>query len=1052
MKLVSTALIAACACILPVIAVAQPAISLGGTWAFKLDPEDKGLGEQWQQTALPGSIELPGSTDTGGFGNDNPERRVAYLSRLKEYTGPAWYQREVSIPADWANRHITLFLERCHWETQVWVDAQSIGIQDSLCVPHVYDLSTALTPGTHRLTIRVDNAMKYNVGINAHSVTEHTETNWNGIIGRMELRAQPPVFIQSVKTFPDVAARAVRAAAVINNTADTPFRGAIKGAVRLLTNGADSAGEGIRVSASVTAQPKTGTTVELLIAFGDQARLWDEFSPSVYELEVALTPENGTPGDEDHYTARFGLREIGQAGTHVALNGRPVMIRGNLECCIFPLTGFPATDIAPWRRMYAIARSYGLNHFRFHSWCPPEAAFDAADEAGFTLHVETPVWTELGSDPKTDAFIHAEADRILEAYGNHPSFCMMAVGNEPSGPRKREFLTDIVTEWKQKDPRRLYTTCAGWPELPVSNYHVVHQRWNKPCRLHGGPLSPDTLIDYREVIQDSRVPVIAHELGQWCVYPSYEEIPKYTGVLRPRNLEVFRESLDAHHMLDQAAAFSQASGALQTLMYKADIEAILRTPGAGGFQLLQLQDFPGQGSALMGFLDAFWDSKGYCTPEQFREFCSETVPLLRMAKFIWNNAETFSAAAEIAHFGLAPLPQAQPQWVITSGGKEIASGTLPACDIPLGNGTPLGTITLDLAALPAPAQYEITLAIANTPYRNRWPFWVYPAAVDTTAPENVLIAQEWDEQALETLAKGGNVLLLPSYLGRGYSVLSAFEPIFWNMQWFPGQRRQLGLLCDPAHPAFAQFPTDNHTNWQWWDLLNQSRAMNLDAFPLDFRPFLQDIDDWNTNHRLGYAFEAKVANGNLVVCSLDLLDDLGQRPAARQLRYSLLQYMASPQFHPAYPLDPAVIAAMFERPPIEVVKVDAEASGYEGYKAADGDPATIWHTPWGEGAPGFPHEIQLLLKQESIITGLRYLPRQDIANGRIAEYEVFVSADGTDWGQSVQKGTLKNIAAEQEIRFGAPQRGKYLKFIARSDFDHQPFAAIAELSVNTETN
>lgn len=1025
---------------------AEPTMPLDGPWAFRLDPANQGISENWQQATLPDTITLPGSTDEAGYGTENAERRVAYLSRLWEYTGPAWYQREVVIPERWAGKHVTLFLERAHWETQVWVDDAKAGMCDSLCVPHIYDLSALLTPGPHRLTLRVDNTIKYKVGINAHSITEHTQTNWNGIVGRIELRAQDPVHVKSVAVFPNVSKHEAKLLVTIRNATESAASGTIECEARLQVKDPQDASEA-DAEIPFAAPPGQETSVELILVLGDGVRLWDEFSPALYELAVTVAGEANGQSFEDTQTTRFGMREMGQVGTHVAINGRPIMIRGTLECCIFPLTGYPATDVAAWKRMYDIARSYGLNHFRFHSWCPPEAAFDAADEAGFTLHVETPVWTELGSDTNTDLFIHEEANRILAAYGNHPSFCMMAVGNEPSGPKKGEFLREIVWEWKQKDPRRLYTTCAGWPELPLSNYHVVHQRWDKPYRLHGGPLRPDTMVDYFEVIKDAPVPVIAHELGQWCVYPSYEEIPKYTGALRARNLEVFRESLDAHHMLDQAQTFSQASGALQTLMYKADIEAILRTPGTGGYQLLQLQDFPGQGSALMGFLDAFWDSKGYCTPEQFREFSSETVPLLRLEKFIWTNGETLTAKTEISHFGPAPLTQASPTWTITSDGKQVASGRLPQLDIPLGNGTPLGEFHVDLSAFTSPAKYTVTLALEGTPWRNHWDLWVYPAVVDTAPPADVLIANEWTPEVADVLEKGGKVLLLPGYLAPGCSVSSAFEPVFWNMQWFPGQRRQLGILCDPAHPAFAQFPTDRHTNWQWWDLLNKSRAMNLDSFPPDFRPFLQVIDDWNTNRRLGFAFEARVANGKLLVCSLDVADGLDQRLAARQLRHSLLAYLAGDQFSPAATLEPAAVEALFLRPDVEVARVDSEATGYEGVKAIDGDPATAWHTPWGAGSPGFPHEIQLRLKTERPVAGLRYLPRQDVANGYIAKYEVYVSSDGQDWGQPVAKGKFEKGPAEQLVRFEKPVTGRYVRLVALSDFAGDPFLAVAELEV-----
>lgn len=1008
-------------------------ISLAGEWRFQLDPDSKGIVGKWQDAALPGAIRLPGSLNEQGIGRATTEARVDILSPLYEYVGAAWYQRDIEIPGAWAGKRVTLFLERCHWESQAWVDGKRAGMQDSLCAPHVYDLSNLLTPGTHRITLRIDNGVKYEVGLRAHSITEHTQTNWNGVIGRIELCATDPVWIASVKAHPNISDKSVRVQVAVDNATGTAVTGRVSAAV------AET-----KADAEAAIQPGDTKEVEMTLPLGADAPLWDEFSPELLELRVTFDAA-GNAAYHDEIATVFGLREIGRKGAQLLFNGRPAFLRGNLECCIFPMTGYPAMDTAAWARMFRIAREYGLNHVRFHSWCPPEAAFIAADEAGISLHVETPIWSDLGKDPATDAFIYKEGDRILDAYGNHPSFCMLAVGNEPSGPKKDEFLAKIVAYWQERDPRRLYTTCAGWPELPGGDYHVVHQRGRLPYRLHGGPLGPTTAFDYSECLAGADAPVVAHELGQWCVYPNYAEIPKYTGALRARNLETFRASLAAHHMLDQADAFSKASGALQTLLYKADIEAVLRTPSAGGFQLLSLQDFPGQGSALVGFLDAFWDSKGYVTPEVFREFCSECVPLLRLDKYVWTTDETLRARAEIANFGHAPFENIAPQWSIKyADDRAFAAGALPARTVPIGNGIPLGEFGCSLADVEAPARLTIIVSLPGTPYRNHWHIWVYPAAAPAPDAGGVLVARAFDEQVQRVLMDGGAVLLYPEQLPPRTAVKSAFESIFWNTQWFPGQRRQLGILCDPAHPAFAFFPNDGHTDWQWWGLLNGSTVMNLDNLPAAFRPLVQVIDDWNTNRRLGAVFEANVGGGRLLVCSLGS-PETAPDAAAAWFHESLMRYVRSGTFKPAHTLDIEAIKALFAPPEFAVVKVDSEAHGYEGVNATDGDPTTIWHTPWQRGFPKYPHEIQIRLAEPRVISGLRLLPRQDVANGFVKEYEVYVSNDGEDWGQPAAMGTLEKGPESKEIRFITPVEGQYLRFVALSGHDNDYFVAIAEL-------
>ncbi len=1009
--------------------------SLAGTWRFKLDTGDTGIQDRWFAGALPDTVRLPGTLDENGVGTATTEKRSDRLTRLHEYTGPAWYQREVEVPEAWRGMRVALFLERCHWETSVWVDTQAYAPQDSLCAPHEYDLSDALTPGRHTLTIRVDNRMKHRVGDWAHSVTDETQTNWNGIVGRIELRAEPAIRIASVQVYPDVKAHSARVAVAIENRTDAPA----KGHVAVIIGMASAKGE-------VSAGPHGRTVASLQVTFDESVPLWDEFSPILLDAKVSMRAHAGARHYEDTRDARFGMREIGHGEHGFTMNGRPTIMRGNLECCIFPLTGYPPTDTEAWLKRFRIAREYGLNHIRFHSWCPPEAAFDAADQLGMTMHIETPVWTELGTNEDLDRFVYAESERILATYGNHPSFCMLAVGNEPSGPKKDVFLEGIVAHWKQLDARRQYTTCAGWPELACSDYHVLHARNKGAIRLHGGPLGPTTDFDYGKCIEGCEAPVIAHELGQWCVYPDYDEIAKYTGVLRAYNLEAFRASLEAHHMLDQDKAFCRASGALQTLLYKADIEAVLRTRGAGGFQLLSLQDFPGQGSALCGFLDAHWDSKGGVTPEQFRMFCSETVPLLRFAKYTWTSSETFHAEAEIAHYGKAPIAGAISAWSLAyPDGHAVASGQWPSQDIPLGNGTKLGAIDVPLSNVTDPTKLVVSVLLQGTAAKNEWAIWVYPSAQRSESPSDILVARDFDGAVEKRLEQGGKVLLLPRYVAPSCRVQGAFESIFWNTRLFPGQRRQLGILCDPRHPALAGFPTDAHTDWQWWDLLDKSSLMNLDCLPSEFRPIVQAIDDWNTNRKLGAVFEAAVGRGKLFVCSLDLERDLDKRIAAAALRKSVLDYMESAAFAPEVALDANTIRPLFEHPSIEVVKVDSKANGYDGSNAADGDPATIWHTPWEGGVPDYPHEIQLRLRQPEKLAGVRILPRQDVANAFPAECEVYLSERGVAWGSPVAKAALERGPAWKEIRFAKRAKALYVRMVFLSGHDKERFVAIAEV-------
>ena len=885
-----------CAVLMLLMAGAVSAMDLSGEWRFRMDPDNVGLAKGWPTDGISGDVvSLPGSMDENGKGKANTERHVEYLSRLHEYVGAAWYERDVVIPPEWADKRITLFLERVHWESRVWVDGKYLGTQDSLCAPHVHDLTLSLNPGKHRISICVDNRVKYYVGMNAHSVTEHTQTNWNGIIGRIELCATDPVYIADVQVYPDVARCAARVKMRVANTTGAEMRGKLSVAQKGQSASA--------MEAAIAVSPDATGEAETLLTLDPNTPLWGDgaWSPSMLEVRLAAKVDGRDMSDTRETV--LALREIGRNGSQLTLNGRPYFVRGNLECCIFPITAHPPMDFESWRKLLSTQEEYGVNHIRVHSWCPPEAAFAAADLLGMTLHVETPVWTEVGTHADTDDFIRAESERILDTYGNHPSFCFLATGNEPSGKHMNEFFADIIARWKAKDPRCLYTTCAGWPELDMSDFHSIPERKRIPLRLHNNAMfGPSTDFDYAKALEGCNAPVIAHELAQWCVYPRYDEIDRYTGVLRAWNFETFRDSLAKNGMAGRDVEFSRASGRLQWLMYKADMEAVLRTPGMAGYQLLSVQDFPGQGSALVGVANALWDNKQAVTPEEFRRVNNETVPLLRFQKCVWRTDEVFRATSQIAHFGVAALADAKVEWSVgDDNGKIHANGAWTLASVPLGNNTMSGEMEVALSNLPAPARYEVTMRCMASnagPVANSWSIWVYPESTPEGCGEDILIATRFDRKTERALAKGRSVLLLPDQIAPEYKVPSAFEPVFWDMQWFPGQRRQLGVLCDPAHPALAAFPNSGHTDWQWWELLNKSRVMNLSALPPGLEPIVRVMDDWNTNRPLGAVFEMRAGAGKLMVCTLDIANDLRKRPAATALRRSLLDYMAGDRFDP----------------------------------------------------------------------------------------------------------------------------------------------------------
>jgi hypothetical protein len=927
------------------------AMSLTGKWNFRVDSLDAGVAAGWFTGFSGDSILLPGSMAERGKGEDIgtntrwtghivdsawfTEARFAryrqpghvkvpfWLNPPKHYVGSAWYQRTLAIPSAWRGKRIVLTLERCHWDTELWVDTVYAGTRNSLSTPHTYDLTPYLLTGTHnhfprmhRLSLRIDNRLeKISVGASAHSVTDHTQTNWNGIIGTMELRAGPPVWIDDLQVFPDLTHWGFLVRVTVRNVTELPWSG------NLTVESRETAGPG-RIRLLPLSLPvhlkNDSTTVECLYLPGKDLRLWDEFKPNVYTLTATLVPASGR-GEKSRQTVMCGLREFRAEGTQLTINGRPVFLRGTLEAAIFPKTGYPPTDVASWKRIFRICREHGLNHMRFHSWCPPEAAFAAADAAGFYLQVEVCMWTRVGDGKPLDHWLYEESERIVRAYGNHPSFCMMATGNEPAGDNKDRWLGDFVSSWKKKDGRRVYTSAAAWPQIPENDYHNLYgpriQSWGAGLESIINKEPPGTLYDFRRDIAPYAVPVVSHEVGQWCAYPNFGEIGKYSGVLKAGNFEIFKESLETNHLGSLAHTFLIASGKLQTLCYKADIEAALRTPGLAGFQLLDLHDFPGQGTAPVGVLDAFWDTKGYVTPGEYRRFCNRTVPLARMPKLVFTAAETLNAVIEVAHFGPRSLVRIVPHWQIEdSAGHIVQSGDLRRSDIPIGNGKALGSIHVALDGFAAPARY--TLAVGVDRWRNSWDFWVYPHVLPGLRKSTVMIARRFDRSVEDHLQRGGKALLIPEKGSvrpeHGGNIAVGFSSIFWNTSWTRGQPpHTLGILCDPGHPAFADFPTEGHTNWQWWEILKDAQAMRMESFDTLLVPIVRLIDDWNTNRSLALAFEVRAGAGSLLVISADILPGAGERPAARQLLHSLLRYMESDRFRPAHKAAPVSIRALF---------------------------------------------------------------------------------------------------------------------------------------------
>ena len=822
-------------------------ISLAGEWNVELGKSGSAFAKS--KRASHGEVKraiLPGTIDTNHLGfapKDTME--TTHLTRLYAYKGAARYSRTINIPKDWKKKPVELFLERTR-PTWVYVDGELVDSCNFISTPQRYLLPKKVKPGKHLLEIVVDNGrgVPDQVYGSSHAYTEDTQTNWNGIIGEICLEVK-----------------------------------------------------------------------------SEERRVKKQRSASEGKANSNVLPD---------FAKDFHIE-----GTHFYANGHRIFLRGKHDAAVWPLTGHVEMSVEGWMKYLGICKEYGINHVRFHSWCPPEAAFVAADSLGIYLQPELPFWGSFDKkDERLMAFLHQEGENILREYGHHPSFRMMALGNELWGDIDK--MKEFVDDFRKIAPDKYYTF--------GSNYYLGYQGIKEgmdyftTCRIGGegwgkynthtrGSFSfadaydggminhfhPNSTMNFDEVCDKAGIPIISHETGQFQTYPDYREMKKYTGVLHPYNFEVFRRRLAAAGMLSQADDFHKASGLWSVKLYKADIEMDLRTRNMAGFQLLDIQDYPGQGSAFVGILDAFMESKGITTPEEWRQWCSPVVPLLEVEKFCFEDGEKIQAKVKVANYGGSSLYGKKLKWKIgdAEGVMNIFTYDEGLIDV--------GVLDEEISA-DKPTKLNVSLNIEETEARNSYELWVYPKKA--MEKKGVIIAKDLNDEVVKVLEKGGKVLWMPTASSHfvaaddtlsqvdnatPYTVGGLFQTDYWNYRMFkticennkkkvsPGT---LGILTNPEHPIFKGFPTEMHTNWQWFPVIKESHPLVLDNFAKDYRPIVQVIDNIERNHKLGLVMEWKVGAGKLLVCMSDL-EKAAQYPEGKAFYQSVIDYMRSADFNPS---------------------------------------------------------------------------------------------------------------------------------------------------------
>lgn len=927
------------------------AITLEGSWQLALDPQPCRL--DCPPNAFPQTMTLPGTTAQQGIGIYSHARNEGFLSEAYPFSGQIWLRKIVEIPAAFCGCPVQLFLERTR-RTKLWVNGEYVGSEDSLCTPHTYDLSafTEKSKGRLELTLCVSNINYPTAG--GHMTSPDTQTNWIGITGEISLRCFAPAHLSQLRAFPDVTASNVTLRGILHGTPQID--------AKLIGQTSESALLMLPETITLHAEAEAGAFT-VTIPLPKDAPLWSEYHPQTITLTLML------PADE-MATVTFGLRDFRATNTQFTINGLPTMLRGKHDGLVFPLTGAAPTDLESWMHVLRTAKEWGINHYRFHTCCPPEACFTAADALGIYLEPELPFWGTIHAlddpqcKPAEQAYLVREGLRICAAFGNHPSFCMLSLGNELWGSPER--LGEILDTLRAADPRPLYTmgsncfqhmpltipqedfwtgvrmgkgklirgsyaTCDAPIGLlqtaaPATNWDYETYLAPTVERTHDAGISQgvsEIQIQYGTGVQtvqaiDTDVfcpqkPIVTHEIGQYAVYPDFHEISHYTGVLKARNFEIFRERLAKAGMAEQAEDFFRCSGALARDCYQLELEAAMRSPHLAGFQILDLQDFPGQGTALVGMLNALLENKGFITPEAWRGFCGDCVPMARFDSFVWLAGSTQKLSLCLRNHR-PHLPAQTLSLTLTCNNETIWHQT---CAVPAASPTllELGTLAIDLPAASI-GKAELHLVLGDITNHYALTILPPPTPLRWDVQPSVAVCHSW-AKAKPLLQDGRRVLLFPEALRE--SIPGFYCADFWNYHMFRiisedmGKEvpvGTMGLCIQSEHPVARALFSENYTTPQWYEILTHADCAILDAFPAGYRPIVQMIDNVERNHRLGILFEMRVDAGTMLVCTARL-SEIPEDPAANRLAHALLAYAASESFAPHFSISTSLLEEIF---------------------------------------------------------------------------------------------------------------------------------------------
>lgn len=921
--------------------------NLNGKWNLILDKEKKGIQNKYFECGTwEDFIELPGTISEQKKGIENHEKNEGFLTDPYKFEGFVWFEKKISIQNYDCTKDYFLIMERTRISS-VWIDGTFVGTFDSLCSSHKYNISK-FAKESFKLTIMISNVDYPTKG--GHMTSPDTQTNWIGITGKFCILEESKIKLSNIQlraNFKDSAEKEL----IINAT----LEGSDKEQVLFETQ-------------DLFSQEKTLEKGEnsIIIKLPKNTILWDEFNPHLYQLKIQIKNQ-----EENQTVLNYGIRNFATKNNHFEINNQRIFLRGKHDGMIFPKTGYAPTDVESWLKVMKTAKEYGINHYRFHTCCPPKAAFEAADILGIYMEPELPFWgtiqgkDEEGFNEAEQNYLISEGFRILEEFGNHPSFCMMSLGNELWGNQDR--LEEILANYKAYDSRHLYTSGSNnfqfWPRTSPSEDFFVGVRFDKDSLFRGSyaqcdaPLGfvqtkePNTTHDYDKFWnnEDSNSsdnateqeieiqygtgvkkvktnaaashflpekPVLSHEIGQYCMFPDFSEIQKYTGVLKPRNYEVFKERLTAKGMINQAQNFFRDSSRLAVQCYKMELEAAFRSKELSGFQILDLQDFTGQGTAVVGVLDSFMESKGIVTGNQWKSFCDDAVILAKLNKFVYENKENLNCQIIVSNYSNESFKDGI-LWAYLIDGETDEIIEEDSFVIPSDDKEPVfvGNFNYTFKNINQYKKYNLVLYLntkTNREIFNNYIIHCYPSKDEEIA--NVLEILKSQEQieykgiiitknsliAKEANKNGKKVLLIPDSIDddlpgfeknqKVQTVEGTYCTDFWCYPMFRSISESmnkkvpvgtLGLTIDNKNSIFNDFPTDTFTTPKWYNIISNSTCVNVEN--TNIKPIIQMIDNFERNWKLALVYKEE----NILVCTSNL-QNCAEKPEVISFAKSLI--------------------------------------------------------------------------------------------------------------------------------------------------------------------